>query len=302
MTRRLVAALLTLASVAFAAEPAKAPAPARPAVTGPLLVGLVASTNAKVAEGQAAALAGWVKGTLQKEAREKVFADYDTLVDALQKGEIDLALMGPLAYQRLDKKAKATPLFRTTRHGQATYRSVLFAKPNSPLKDLEAVRKAKGLKVGWVDVSSATGYILPKAQLMLSGIDPVQVFTTQDFAGTHDAVCQGVMEGKFDVGATFSEDPPSQKVRANGCEGALGKKADSLTIITSTGEIPTDALVARGGFPQDLADKLKEHAKKLASTEPGKKMVQAAFLADGIADVSDADYEPVRKAMDAFKR
>ncbi len=301
MTTRLVAVLVLVASVALAAEPPKAAAPA-PTASGPVLVGLVASTNAKVVESQSQALAGWVKGTLRKEAREKIFPDYDALVDALGKGEVDLALMGPLAYLRLDKKAKAAPLFRTTRHGQATYRSVLFAKPNSPLKDLEAVRKAKGLKVGWVDVSSATGYILPKAQLMLSGIDPVQVFTSQDFAGTHDAVCQGVMSGKFDVGATFSEDPPSQKVRANGCEGTLGKKADSLTIITTTGEIPTDALVARGGFPAELADTLKGEAKKLSGSDAGKKMLQAAFLADGVADVADADYDPVRKAMDAFKR
>ena len=306
---RLVPFLVFFAALSALAEPAKPatkPPETKPAETkpanGPLTVAVVAALNDQTADNQVAALAGWVKATLGRDAREKVFNDYDQLAAAVSKGEVDVAMMGPLAVLRLDPKAKAALLFRTIRKGHPTYRSVLFAKNGSPLKNLDALRKAKGLKVGWVDPSSATGYIIPKAHLVQNGIDPVQVFVSQDFAGTHDAVCNGVVAGTYDVGATFASDPAPLAPKASGCDGSLGKKVATLTVITATAEIPNDALVAGPALTKGESDKLTAEAKKLAASDVGKKTLASAFLAEGVADVADADYDPVRRALDAFKR
>lgn len=292
---RAVALLVALASLTALAEDKKS-------ASGPLNVGVVAALNDKSAQNQATALTIWVKSTTGRDANEKVFTDYEKLAAAVGAGEVDLAIMGPLAYLRIDPKAKARPLFRMMRKGQPTYRAVLFGKPGSALKDLVALKKAKNLSVGWVDPSSATGYILPKALLLQSGIDPAQIFVTQDFAGTHDAVCKGVFEGKWDLGATFDDGPALTAPRALGCQGSLGPRYDKLVVVASTGQIPNDVLVATASFPKDQADRLLSEAKKLASTEAGKKTLSTAFLAEGVDDVLDADFDPVRKALDAFKK
>ena len=61
----------------------------------PVNVGLVAATNDQASQAQAAALAGFVGKALSHEATSKVFADYDALANAVAKGEVDVALMGP---------------------------------------------------------------------------------------------------------------------------------------------------------------------------------------------------------------
>lgn len=274
----------------------------RKSASGPLTVGVVAAINDQKAADQATALAMWVKSTTGRDAREKVFTDYEKAAAAVGAGEVDIAIMGPLAYLRIDPKAKSRALVRMMRKGQSTYRAVIFAKPGSPLKDLVALKKAKNLKVGWVDPSSATGYIIPKALLLQNNIDPAQTFVTQDFAGSHDAVCKGVFEGKWDVGATFDDGAANTAPRALGCQTALGNRSDKLTVVTATAQISNDVLVVTGGFPKDQADRIVAEAKKLASSEAGKKTLAGAFAAEGVDDVVDADFEPVRKALDAFKK
>lgn len=268
---------------------------------GEVFVGVVASLNDQVAKRQAEALALWVSAALKGPAQARVFADQEALAVAVGKGEVDLALMGPLAWFRIDPKAKVQLVFRTVRNGKGTYRAVLFANPKSKLKDLVSLKQAKNLKVAWVETSSATGYVIPKGQLLMSGIDPAQVFETQDFLGTHEAVCTAVWEGKYDVGATFS-DPDATKLKLTGCEGPLGKKAVALKPIVVSEEIPNDVLVAAPGFSTERLVALRTAGKLDATTPEGKKALGAALLAEGVADVTAEDLAPVRKALDAFSR
>lgn len=135
---------------------------------------------------------------------------------------------------------------------------------------------------------------MPKSLLLSSGINPAQSFDTQDFLGSHDAVCQAVWDGKYDVGATFS-DPVTNDTKVTGCVGALGKKTDSLKVIAFSQEFPNDVFVAGPGVPAGKAQALIAAAK--ASKPDGLKH---AFLAEGVADVKDEDFTPIRKALDSF--
>lgn len=296
------AAVITFFAVTAFAEgppPVKAP-PAKPA-TGPLFVGVVASLNDEVAKQQADALALWASGALKQPVQARVFADQESLAQAVGKAQVDLALMGPLAWFRIDGKAKVNLVFRTVRNGRATYRAVLFAGPKSKLKDLVTLKQAKNLKVAWVETSSATGYVIPKGQLLVAGVDPAQLFETQDFLGTHEAVCTAVWEGKYDVGATFS-DPSEKGLKLSGCEGPLGKRAVALKPLVVSEEIPNDVLVAAPGVSAEQLAALRATGKLDATTPEGRKALGQAFLAEGVADVTEADLVPVRKALEAFSR
>lgn len=296
--RRLSALLSALLALAAFAQGAKAAPP--PPVQTAVLVGVVAAVNDEVAKKQADALASFVAVALKETTLPRVYADQEALAIALGKGEIDLALMGPLGYLRLDPKAKTQLLVRMVRKGKGTYRSVLFAPPTSKLTSLELLKKSKTpLKVAWVETSSATGYVIAKATLLQAGINPAQAFEVQDFLGSHDAVCNAVMEGKYDVGATFNDMAPNAS-KVTGCVGALGKKVDTLKVVAMSSEVPNDVLVSAPKFPQGKVDAIVAAAKAAGTTAEGKKTLQAALLADGVADVKDEDFAPIRKALDAF--
>ncbi|MGV3623665.1 MAG: phosphate/phosphite/phosphonate ABC transporter substrate-binding protein [Archangium sp.] len=281
--RRLLLSVMALCSVSvFAQQPAT-------------IVGVVASTNEEIAKKQSEALASFASSALKEQVLPRVYKDQEALAVALGKGEIDFAVMGPLAYLRIPKGTKSQLVFRTIRGGKATYRSVLFAPPSSKLTSLDALKKSKGtLKVAWVETSSASGYIVPKALLLSSGINPQQSFDTQDFLGSHDAVCQAVWEGRYDVGATFS-DPVTNDTKVTGCVSALGKKTDSLKVIALSQEFPNDVLVAGPGVPAGKVSALAAAAK---AAKPD--VLKPAFLAEGVADVKDEDFTPIRKALDSF--
>lgn len=270
--------------------------PAPPAPVG-VTVGVVAATNEEGAKTQSDALARFVGQALKQSVRSRVFPDQEALAAAIAKSDVDLALIGPLGYLRIDPKARATLLFRTVRAGQKTYRSVLFAPPGSKLTSLEGLKKEKKLlKVAWVETSSATGYLIPKAQLLAAGINPAQSFEVQDFLGSHDAVCKAVLEGKYDVGATFSD----AGGKLSGCVGPLGKKSESLTVIALSTEVPNDVVVASPNFSKEKGASLAAAAKVAAVSREGQQTLKAALLAEGVADVTEEDFAPVRKALDSF--
>lgn len=278
---RSVLAALSLLSLPVFAQP--------PATT----VGVVASTNPQTAEDQAQALATFVGAALKSPAHFRIFPHQEALAVALAHGDVDVALMGPLAWLRVPA-GKGKLAFRTVRGGKSTYRSVLFAGPKSKLTSLEALKKSKAtLKVAWVETSSASGYIVPKAMLLLHGINPVQAFDTQDFLGSHDAVCSAVLQGQYHVGATFSDPGAGNKV--TGCEKALGREAAKLKVVALSEEVPNDVLAVSEKFDAARTQTLVDAAKAAS-----KETLAAAFLADGVADVKDDDFSPIRKALDAF--
>jgi phosphonate transport system substrate-binding protein len=291
---------IVLASLSLPALAQQPNEPPKDAPRAALVVAVVAAQNQEAAKVQASALSGFIGNALKETAVSRVYPDQEALALAVAKSEVDYAFIGPLAYLRIDPKSRSHLVFRTLRNGKATYRSALFAPPGKKTT-LETVRKASGLKVAWVEPSSASGYLLAKAHLIKAGINPVQIFTVQDFLGSHDEVCKAVAAGKYDLGATFS-DPAPGAPRLTGCETALGKGAAKLTQVAITDEVPTDVLVAAPHIKRERVEVLRTAGRTAPSSEAGKEALRAAFLAEGVADVVEADFEPVRAAIESFAR
>src|SRR5206468_12103172 len=79
---------------------------------------------------------------------------------------VDVALMPPLAYVRAEEKGKVEPLFKVMRNGQGTYRALLFAAPGVVFGSLEELRKAKNLKVAWVEIGEHTSELQSRSDLV----------------------------------------------------------------------------------------------------------------------------------------
>lgn len=122
--------------------------------------------------------------------------DYAAFNEAFVKGEIDIAFMGPSIYAELsglhpDKvKLAATALA----NGQPTFKGVIVAKKDSPIKSLAEL---KDKKFAFGDRDSTLSCFLPAAMLIEAGVFDSLKY---DFTGKHDNVATSVLNGMHDAG------------------------------------------------------------------------------------------------------
>ncbi|MGZ3477811.1 MAG: phosphate/phosphite/phosphonate ABC transporter substrate-binding protein [Polyangiales bacterium] len=55
---------------------------------------------------------------------------------------------------------------------------------------------------------SAAGYLVPREVLRASGVEPDEIFRTQTFSGSYDAVLRALLDDEADVGAVRSMRTP----------------------------------------------------------------------------------------------
>lgn len=283
---RIVAAILCFGAAAAHAESAPPKLP--------LVLGINKAVGAVEAERAEALLPRALGDLLGREVRVVVTPDYEGLVAGLLLGKIDVAWMSPLAFVQARQGDKAiTPLAKAVRHNALYYRAVIVVRKGDGAP--KSVKELKGKKIAWVSKSSTSGYLFPRALLKRQSIDADAHFGEQTMAGTHDAACTLLLEGKVDAAATFADEPPEgADFRADGCAGVGA--ADKVSIVLKTGPISNDVLVVRPGFNAAEAKGLAEKLTQLKNTEAGQKALKEAFRAEGFGLVQDADFDPIEQA------
>ncbi|SFU96814.1 phosphonate transport system substrate-binding protein [Polaromonas sp. YR568] len=211
-----------------------------------------------------------------------VAADYNGLIEALRLKRIDLAYLGPFAYV-LGKTLVDIEAFvfaEIKANGRIFYRSQIITHKNSGIK---TINDLKGKSFAYVDPSSASGHLLPKAGLIKLGFDPDNDFGRVIYSGSHDANAIAVQNKKVDAAATG--DRLLDGVIARG----LVRRED-ITVIWQSDPIPGSPMVWRKDLPADL-----------------KKRIRAAFLEakditwhvhgmlNGFKPTTDADYNIIRE-------
>jgi ABC-type phosphate/phosphonate transport system substrate-binding protein len=75
---------------------------------------------------------------------------------------------------------------------------------------------------------------------------------------------------------------------------------DAVRVIARTDPIPNDALARRKGVPPEIVDAIRAGLARVATTEVGQKALHDLYGIDGLTDVTDADFDPVRKAAETL--
>jgi len=159
--------------------------------------------------------------------------------------------------------------------------------------DIQSVKDLKGGKICYPDPQSTTGYYLPRNHLRENGIDPDRDLQKPAIiSGGHMQLIQDVIDGKCDVGGTFTA-----AYMTAGTKNIQSAKARVLAI---TGRTPHDAIIAAPGVDATLVSQLKaallefDPEREAGSTELGE-----VERITGFSEVNDEVFEPVRKALDA---
>lgn len=204
----------------------------------PLRVGMVVRN----AEAHATVEAAFAS-TLQIRCDVWCYFDYAELVDALSDREIEFAWLPPVAYVRAHRAKTARLLLTVERSGRPTYAAAVLARKGQ-FRRLEDIESARAV---WVDPWSAAGYMMPLALLRSRGVDPDQVFSSQAFVGSHDAVLESLVARSAEVGATHCTlDDQGTIIRRPWDDG------DGLEVLGVSGPIPGDTFCSAPGVSKNL--------------------------------------------------
>ncbi|VVQ36937.1 phosphonate ABC transporter substrate-binding protein [Pseudomonas fluorescens] len=211
-----------------------------------------------------------------------VATDYNGIIEALRSGKLDVAYLGPFSYVLATSVAdvEAFSVAVTKKTGQSAYKSVILARKDSGIHSLADL---KGHTFAFVDPSSASGHLFPKAGLEQAGFAPDTLFKRVIFSGSHDASILAVENKKVDAAAV------ADRIFASAVAKGVVKQ-DDFEIVWSSKPIPESPMVWRKALDPALKKKVADALASIKDVPWGDQGVL-----NGFQPTTDASYDVVRE-------
>lgn len=209
--------------------------------------------------------------------------NYEETIEAMGRGEMDIAILGPLTYLEVRKRYGAYCILRPrASNGKGTYRSVIIKRKGSPIN---RVSDLKGKSFAFSDYKSTSGNLIPRYMLAESGIHLSELKSYKNF-DYQESVVKAVIRGEFDGGCV--RDSVARKYMMLGIE-----------IVATSGEIPTGPVVVRKGLPEEMVEDIRKALLDLRSDPDHDKIINRLDedLKNGFMKVSESDYERIRRRI-----
>jgi phosphonate transport system substrate-binding protein len=174
---------------------------------------------------------------------------YHRLLEALDIGGVDIAWLPPILAAQGMLRGVAVPIALPVRGGVTSYSTALFVREDSPIRSVSDLR---GVRAGWVDRQSASGYLLIRAHLRTVGVDLDHAISSDRFLGSHEEVVHAVLEGSADVGASYVHLDPIDERPIRAAWGAA-----RVRVITHAGPIPADVVAASRRLDISVTDRVQ---------------------------------------------
>ena len=218
-----------------------------------LTVGLIPSEDSRAMIANSQAMMDMLSKALGLAVKPFVAADYNGVIEALRSKRLDVAYLGPFSYVLGTTVAdiEAFAVAETKKAGRSYYHSQIVTHKDTGIK---TVADLKGKTFAFVDPSSTSGHLFPKAGLMKAGFNPDKDFGRVIFSGSHDSSAIAVQNKKVDAAAI------ADRILDAAVSKGLVKREDLVEVWKSE-PIPESPTVWRKDLPADL-----------------KARVQAAFL------------------------
>lgn len=220
-------------------------------------------------------------------------SSYESVVDAIVSGGVDIAWLGPasyvLAYQRDPRIEPFASL--TISHGYFTsaghhYQALLLARSDGAA-DIENLRRKR---VALSDPASTSGGVVPMAEFSEKMNQPLtEFFSSVIYTGSHDKSLDALLDRKVD--AAFVSGVQADAYLNNG-----RIQQDTLKVLWRSQPIYYDPFVFSGtvcsGLKQQIRNAMLNNPKKLATFFDSQH-------ASGIVPVGYAEYFPLVRMMES---
>lgn len=223
---------------------------------------------------------------------------YQAAVTALCADEIDIAWLATPSYLIAHDACGARAWFSVVRVGSATHTAEIIVQSDAArrarkLAPINSLADLEGKVFGFTDPLSTTGYLFPKAMLVERGVQLGQEL----FLGDDSQVALAVYKGEVDAGATYWRPPRSDGSLTDGRAELLLDYPDvsqQLKVLGLSQPIPNDPVVLRSGLDKELGAQLVAALVELSVSVEGRELLDRLYDIDGLAPVSDDDYDGVR--------
>ena len=253
-----------------------------------LRVGLIPSEDSRAMLAASQQLLEMLEKNLGQKVQGFVASDYNGVIEALRAGHLEVAYLGPFSYVLGTTIApiEAFATAETAKSGRTYYHSQIITRVDSGIK---TVNDLKGRTFAFVDPSSTSGHLFPKAGLMKIGFDPDKDFGRVLFTGSHDANALAVANKRVDAAA----------IADRILDAAVAKnlvKAEDIHVVWRSDPIPESPTVWRRNLPDDLKARTKTaflNIKDITWADQGKL--------NRFVETNDKAYDVIRDTAKALK-
>ncbi len=228
-------------------------------------------------------LANYLEEQLGLSVNIEIPPDYQTAIDLIAEDKVQMAYLGPLSYiQARQRNFQLEPLvaYIDKRTGRPWYTSVIVANSEKGIKEIADL---SGKRVGFVNPSSTSGYLVPVAHLKSNNIDPEQDFAELKYTGSHNKNAAALESGELD--AIGINKPTYLKALKSG-----QLPAEKYQVLWESDPIPNAPIVISKQLPADL----KSNLQRALINAPQDLAALSGAKSDGYTLVQDRDYEPIR--------
>lgn len=248
----------------------------------PLVLGIHPYLSSTELHKRFAPLAEYLTKELGRPVEIRVNSSYESHVETIGSGQVDLAFMGPAAYVKLVDKYGQIPVlavFETTTG--RTFTGVIFVKKGSPVKTLAQL---KGKSFAFGPTPSTMTNLVPRFMLLAAGVD-LQNLGNAEFLTNHENIVLGVLSGRYDAGAV--KDDIFNQYQSQG-----------LSALAVSAPMADHLFVARADLPKDTVRQVGNLLIALKDTAEGRRIlasIQKNLLA--LVPGKNSDYDPLRKVL-----
>lgn len=211
-----------------------------------------------------------------------IVKDYTSLGEQIKKGTIDGGWFSPFAYITAAELTPLVPVATPLINGKDYYNGYIITRSDSGITSLDGL---PGKTFAYVDKNSASGYLYAKHSIKEAGYDPESIFSSVSFAGSHDQVILGVLNGEFDAGATYNE--AFEKMQHSGTD------MSSLNIISTTGNIQKDAIAFSSHMDPTRIQRIKDAFIQF------RDFSGITTPVTGFVEAKDSNYDLIRQVQNA---
>jgi phosphate/phosphite/phosphonate ABC transporter binding protein len=256
----------------------------------PLRFGLSMAHGAEYAKGYGEQLAEALSTPIERPVRPVLLGDYQTLLDCLLRGDVDIAWMPPVLMAQAVRRG-AGIIAVSARAGRDCYFGSIVVRKDSPA---ERVSDMKGKSMAWVDQDSASGYLFAKA-LIEEKLGPLsESLGRTSFHGSHRAVCEAVANGWTDGGSTFLVLGEKGEIVSSGWKDLIPERADELRMLALTAPIPGDCIAYRPNFSSQWQEDLRKVFCGMDKSEAGRTLMAEVFRAQRFVEGNLDDYDAIK--------
>lgn len=263
--------------------------------TNPIKIYFTPSVDAKRITSNAKELVEFLEKETGYYFTTAVPASFIAVVEAFGTKKADIASINTFSYLMANHKYQAEARLRIVRdNNETTYKGQFITRYDS---GIDSLSELDNRSFAYVDPSSTSGFILPKALLDKKGIKPSETV----FAMRHDNVVTMVYQKQVDAGATYYAPPDPGTGEILDARMRVLKQfpdvEDKIKIIGFTEDIPNDPWVFRKDMDEEIKEKVIDALLKYVATPEGEASLYEIYDIRGLIPTKDSDYDGLRKML-----